>query len=212
MFEYVKHVSQFSIIARKSNRKKVNMEEDILKDLLQDYFKDNFNIVSYVKKGNECTANINCNIFSLSDVDRFIKFYTKETNETLKLKFRKKETEKSIYKIKNIYRCHHDTLNERARDNRTVLEQNPFKRFRNASYSFQVTFKILKVATNGFTCNILLEHRHNHPINSLEALSFKMLSEEVRKEVNSVFLNNLTPSQAHNKFLLNLKKKIARMT
>ena len=28
MFEYVKHVSQFSTIARKSNRKKVIMEED----------------------------------------------------------------------------------------------------------------------------------------------------------------------------------------
>ena len=42
MFEYVKHVSQFSIIATKSNRKKVNMEEDMLKDLLQDYFKDSF--------------------------------------------------------------------------------------------------------------------------------------------------------------------------
>ena len=35
-------------------------------------------------------------------------FYTKETNETLKLKFRKKETENSIYKIKNIYGYHHD--------------------------------------------------------------------------------------------------------
>ena len=72
MFEYVKHVSKFSIIARKSNRKKVNMEEDILKDLLQDYFKDCFNVVSYVKKGNECTANNNRDIFSHSDVDSFI--------------------------------------------------------------------------------------------------------------------------------------------
>ena len=112
MFEYVKHVSQLSIIARKSNRKKVNIEEDILKDLLQDYFKESFNVVSYIKKGNECTANINCDILSNSDIDSFIKFYTKETNETLKLKFTKKEIEQSIYKIKNISRCHHDTRNE----------------------------------------------------------------------------------------------------
>ena len=34
MFEFVKHVPQFSIIARESNRKKVNMKEDVLKDLL----------------------------------------------------------------------------------------------------------------------------------------------------------------------------------
>ena len=61
-----------------------------------------------------------------------------------------------------------------------------------------MTCKVLKVETNGFTCNIVHEQRHNHPINSLEALSFKMLSEEVRKEMNSLFLNN--------EFLLNLKK------
>ena len=34
MFEYIKRVSQFSLTERKSNRKKVNMEEDILTDLL----------------------------------------------------------------------------------------------------------------------------------------------------------------------------------
>ena len=93
MFECVKSMSQFSIIARKSSREKVNMEEEMLKDLLQDYFKDSFNVVSYVKKGKKCTAYINCNIFSHSDVDSFIKFYEKEINETLKLNFKKKETE-----------------------------------------------------------------------------------------------------------------------
>ena len=140
MFKYVKHVSQFSISTRKSNRKKINMEKDILKDLIQDFFKASFNIVSYVKKGKECTANINCNIFSHSDNDCFIKCYTKETNETRKLKFKKKETEKSINKIKNIYRCHHDTQYEGTRDTKTVPKQNPFKRFTNTSCPFQVTF------------------------------------------------------------------------
>ena len=90
MFEYVKHVSQSSIIARTRNRKKAKIEEDILKDLLQDYFKDSFNIVSYIKKGNESILNINCNILSHSDVDSFDKFYTKGTNEILKLKFKKR--------------------------------------------------------------------------------------------------------------------------
>ena len=89
-------MSQFSITARKSNRKKVNMKEDMLKDLLQDYFKDIFNVVSYVQKGNKRTANIKWDIFSHSAVDSFIKFNTKEANETLKLKFKKKETEKAM--------------------------------------------------------------------------------------------------------------------
>ena len=42
----------------------------------------------------------------------------------MKLKFKKEETEKSIYKIKNIYRFHQDTLYERTRDTKAVLEQN----------------------------------------------------------------------------------------
>ena len=142
MFEYVKHVSQSSIIARTRNRKKATIEED----LLQDYFKDSFNIVSYVKKGNESIPNIKCNILSHSDVDSFDKVYTKGTNEILKLKFKKKVTEKSIYKIKNIY-----TRYEGTRDTKTVLEQNPFKRFRNTSCPFKVTVKVRKVATNAFT-------------------------------------------------------------
>ena len=89
MFEYVKHVSQFSIIARKSNGKKVNEQEDITARFVQDCFKDSLNVVSYIKKENECTANVNCNMFSHSDVNSFIKFYTTEANETLKFKIKK---------------------------------------------------------------------------------------------------------------------------
>ena len=56
-------------------------------------------------------------------------------------------------------------------------------RLRNTSCTFQETFKVLKVATNGFICNIALEHRDDHLIYSLEALSFQMLSEERGKFV-----------------------------
>ena len=69
-----------------------------------------------------------------------------------------------------------------------------------------MVFKVLKVATKCFICNIVLKNGHNQSINSLEAFSFKMLSEEGRIVVNSLFWNNLALSQAHNKFLLNLKK------
>ena len=69
-----------------------------------------------------------------------------------------------------------------------------------------MVFKVLKVATKGFICNIVLKNRHNQSINSLEAFSFKIFSEEGRIVVNSLFWNNLALSQAHNKFLLNLKK------
>ena len=83
---------------------------------------------------------------------------------------------------------------------------NPFKRSRKTSSPFQVSFKILKVATNGLNCNIVLKHKHNHFINSLEALSFEMPSEEVRKEVNSLFWNNLNTFASIQRILPNLKK------
>ena len=69
-----------------------------------------------------------------------------------------------------------------------------------------MVFKVLKVATKGFICNIVLKNGHNQSINSLEAFSFKMLSGEGKIVVNSLFWNSLALSQAYNKFLLNLKK------
>ena len=56
----------------------------------------------------------------------------------------------------------------------------------------------------GFCCNRNLEHTHNHPINSLEDLSVKMLTEEVKNEVLSLSATGLTPSQAHKEFLRRL--------
>lgn len=44
-----------------------------------------------------------------------------------------------------------------------------------------------------------------HPINSLEAFSFKKISDEVKRKVNSLFGNGFTPSQAYNRFLMNSK-------
>ena len=92
------------------------MEEDKLKDLLQDYIKDSFNAVSYLKKKMNALRILTATYSIILLLIVFVKFYTKETNETLKLKFKKKETEKSKCKIQSIYRCHHDTRYEGTRD------------------------------------------------------------------------------------------------
>ena len=41
--------------------------------------------------------------------------------------FKKKEPEKWIYKIKNIYRLHQDTRYEGTRDTKTALKQNIYQ-------------------------------------------------------------------------------------
>ena len=40
----------------------------------------------------------------------------KETNETIKLKYKKKDKQRSIFNVKATYRCHHDTRYEGTRD------------------------------------------------------------------------------------------------
>ena len=137
-------------------------EEESLKEFLQDYFGDNFEIPSYLKNGKtgkDYVANIECNIKCQNELYDFIQYYSRETNETLKLKYKKRETEKSMYKVKNTYRCHHDTRYEGTRNAKEVLQKNPFKRFKNTSCPFQTVVKIFKDVTDILSCNIVLEHR-----------------------------------------------------
>ena len=53
------------------------MDEETLKELLQEYVGYYFEITSYIKNGNDCVANIKCNIQCQSDVNDFIKFYSR---------------------------------------------------------------------------------------------------------------------------------------
>ena len=53
--------------------------------------------------------------------------------------------------------------------------------------------------------NVFIEHCHNHAVNSLEALSFKILSTEIKMEIEALFSSGLIPSQAYNEFLINLQ-------
>ena len=56
-----------------------------------------------------CGINFNCNVSNEEGVNRFVNFYMKETNETIKLKYKKKDKPRSIFNVKATYRCHHDT-------------------------------------------------------------------------------------------------------
>lgn len=72
--------------------------------MVQDYFGDSLEISSYIENGENCVANIKCNIHSQSDVDNFIKIGTRETNEILKLNFNKGKQGKvcTVYKWRTL--------------------------------------------------------------------------------------------------------------
>ena len=91
--------------------------------------------------------------------------------------------------VKATHRCHHDTRNEGTRGVDTVLDNNPFNWFRSTNCTFQITFKALKVNVNTY---VFIEHCHNHAVNSLEAFIFKMLSTEIKMEIEALFFSGLT--------------------
>ena len=111
----------------------------------------------------------------------------KETNETIKLKYKKKDKQRSIFNVKATYGCHHDTRYESTWEVDIVLEKNLFKRVRNNNCPFQIAFKVSKDNANTFICNVCMEPCHNDAVNSLEALSFKMLSTEIKMEIEALF-------------------------
>ena len=68
-----------------------------------------------------------------------------------------------------------DTSTESTRDVHAVLRRDPSKRFKNTLCQYQLSFlQIYKVnKVDGFySVGTQREHNHNHPINSLEAMSF----------------------------------------
>ena len=75
------------------------MNEILLKEILNDYFKDNYEISSSVKEG-EFYAVVNCNLDSAEDIVQLVGRYMEETNETLKLKYKKKSKSGNLGKFK----------------------------------------------------------------------------------------------------------------
>lgn len=187
------------------------------KDLIADIFKEiesKFEINAFSCNGNHDTdIEIKCDISSDKELKNFIETYSKYTGETLKVKTRKKNTEKSIYSERAFYRCYHDTRYEKTRDVKSILEKKPTKRFRNTFCPFQLSVKILKRDSNEqpdpFRCTINIEHKHNHPVNSLHALSFKSISEETQNDIKMLFQSGMTASQAYAEFLSEFRRKCA---
>ena len=57
-----------------------------------------------------------------------------------------------------------------------------------------------------YPCLIIFENHHNHPTQSLEATSFKDLTDLVKEKFNSLFELGMSPSLAYKEFLQNLRK------
>jgi len=68
-----------------------------------------------------------------------------------------------------------------------------------------MTVKVYKASSENETCNIILEHEHNHPVESLHALTFKSISMDTLNSVNSLFESGMTASQAYLEYMQNFR-------
>ena len=101
----------------------------------------------------------------------FIETYSKYTIETMKIKACKKSTEKIIYmQIDFFMFMIHDAKSQQ------VLS-------RCRSILLKSTSMNSDAQPVPFNCTIDIEHRHNHPVNSFHALSFKYLRENDKSTI-----------------------------
>ena len=80
------------------------MDEQTCRDFLEKYFEGSFELLSFIKRHTcSCDINFKCNIRNEEEVNRFVDFYMKETNKTVKLKYKKKDKQRSIFSVKITY-------------------------------------------------------------------------------------------------------------
>ena len=80
----------------------------------------------------------------------------KETNEMIKLKYKKNNKQRSIFNVKATYRCHHDTRYERTKEVDAVLDKSRNVICKFVNRKVQITFKVLKDNVNSFSCNVFI--------------------------------------------------------
>ena len=96
--------------------------------------------------------------------------------------------------------CQHNTRVQTTQNHVDVLKQNPSKRFKNTHCPFKLSARIEKRSTL-YPCKIKIEWTHNHPVKSLQALSFKDVSEEAKNIIYGYFENGMTPGSAHKEYV-----------
>ena len=93
------------------------------------------------------------------------------------IKMQEKGQAEKYFWYKSNKRYHHNTPEEGTREADTVLcETKILSNDVETNWPLPITFKDLKVNVNTFSCYVFIEYCHNHALNSLETLSFKMLS------------------------------------
>ena len=86
-----------------------------------------------------------------------------------------------------------------------IMKNNPAKRIKNTNCPFSMCAKILLDQSLEFPCTIEIKWNHNHGTNTLQAWSYKDLTEEAVNTIKQYFMNGMTPGTAYKEFVDNLR-------
>ena len=156
---------------------------------------ENFKVKSVQGSISRFKASVICNI---TNEDEFIENYKKKTNE---IKSNTKSPgKKSLYNKIQYFRCHHNTRHLNTMNPVEVVKKNPHKRFKNTDCPFGLILKYLKLPESDKNCLLEIEYCHNHPVNSLQALSFKDILFETSAEIKRLFDFGYTAGLAYREY------------
>ena len=152
------------------------------------------------------TNKYKAQIKSKIGIKKFVEIYLHQTNETLRCDKKKDLTEK--YKLRQYYRCQHNTKYLGTNRGSKILARKPQKRFKNTNCEFLMFFSITNVIGNEFPCSITIECAHNHRANSLQAWGFKDVSQSVKYQLRCLFESGMSAGTAYKEFHRNLRISI----
>ena len=167
---------------------------------------NDFKIIEAKGCSERFNAKFYANFANQDEINIFIQNYNEKNHETLRLFGNNGENKE--YLFRQYYRCQHNTRNQRTKDSHTILSAKPFKRLKNTNCPFKLSIKTRRYQfiDNNNTL-IELNWDHNHPIQSLHALSFKDISPDVVSQVKDLFQKGLLPGAAYKEYLKQLRSE-----
>ena len=151
---------------------------------------------------------LKCHLNNVDDLGRFISNYNTKNNETLRVSKTKMITDgRNPYQMFKYFRCHHNTRYGPTMNPNEVLIAKPHKRFKNTNCKFSLIARLPRNDGEYYGSEIEIEWNHNHPTNSLHALSFKEIPDEVVETIKGMFSNGLLPGAAHKEFMRRLRSE-----
>ena len=141
----------------------------------------------------ECSINL--------ETRSFIDSYCAQNQETLR--HHKTQALETDYYERTYLKCHHKTSHVPTMNPNDKLQINPAAIFKNTSCPFSLVIR--RRPDN--TCMVNLNYEHNHSVTSLQVLSFRDLSLEVKDKIVQLFKLGYPPSKAYHEYIRELNSK-----